>query len=190
MPRVIGYQRLLLGLLALVSVPASAEQCKGPTGCPLPVTFKGTFLEETCEVKIDQGGNQATVVLPRISTRLLQKDGDEAGARQFSISLATCPAGKNINLYFTPINIRVNQITGNLMNSSGYGMSEFVELRLRDESGQQLRVGDNTYYQQYSIPQTSAEVTHTYSASYFANGNNAVTAGSLNTLAGINLIYN
>ncbi|PKH20861.1 fimbrial protein [Enterobacterales bacterium CwR94] len=178
-----------LGFLIL-STAAFAEKCPGPLGCTVPLTFKGTYLEDTCDVSIDNSGSDAVVGLPRIGTYLLQTDGKEAGSTPFQIALKNCPVGKNVNLFFKPAGIPVDDTTGNLTNTTGTGMSEFVQVRIRNAAGNQLRVGNSNDYQEYVIPPIGGDVTHYFVASYYAKGNSSVKPGLVKTLAGIELIYN
>ncbi|ANS44531.1 fimbrial protein [Serratia inhibens] len=180
----------LLWLSLIFTAPAVAEKCINATDCHIPVKFTGVYLENTCEISIDGGGNDNSVLLPKIATRLLQKNGDEAGSRQFQILLKACPAGKKVNLHFVSAGAAVDNNTGNLVNSPGSGMSQAVQVRLRNEAGAQIRIDDINSFQQYIIPPTGDDVMHYYMANYYANGSGRVTPGLVNTLTGIELIYN
>lgn len=180
----------MLWLSLVVAAPAFCEICANKTDCRIAVNFSGIYLENTCEISIDGGGADNTVSLPQIATARLKRDGDEAGSRQFQISLKSCPAGKKVNLHFVSAGSSVDVNTGNLVNSHGSGMSQSVQVRLRNEAGVQMYIDKDTSFQQYIIPSAGYDVTHYYMASYYANGTGNVTAGLVNALAGIELIYN
>ncbi|WON77482.1 fimbrial protein [Serratia sp. UGAL515B_01] len=169
---------------------AVGQSCNGSGDCKIPVKFTGVYLENTCQVSIDGKGSNAIVGLPRIPASELQVDGSEAGSTQFDISLSACPPNTNINLSFVSVGIDPDLTTGNLMNSTGLGMSQGVQVRLRSVPNNQLRINDSSTFQQYAIPADGREVTQYYIASYYAKGAGTVTPGLVNTLAGIELRYN
>ncbi|EKS6740525.1 type 1 fimbrial protein [Enterobacter ludwigii] len=181
---------ILLPLLFLMPVSGWAEECANSMGCKIPVTFIGTYLESTCEVNIDGRGVESNVTLPTIATANLHRDGDEAGSRLFQIGLRSCPSGKNIKLRFVSAGTGADGSTGNLVNTSGEGMSRGVQVRLRNSGGKQLQIDDNNSFQQYVIPSSGEEVTHYYEASYYAKGTGTTTPGLVNAIAGVELVYN
>lgn len=180
------WQSAVLGLLSLA---AQAETCSAPNGCRIPATFTGVYQEETCEVSINGGASENVVTLPKIATAQLQRSGDEAGSRQFEIALKSCPAGRPVDLHFISDGIATDSDTGNLTNRTGTGMSQGVQVRLRNASGIQLRIDDINSYQQYLIPSSGDQVTKYYIASYYAKSTGDVTPGLVNTLSGIELRY-
>lgn len=182
------WKSAMLGLLGVV-MPVQAQNCQVANECLIPVTFTGVYQEETCEVSIDGGGAENVVVLPKIATAQLQRNGDEAGSQQFQIALKSCPAGRLVDLLFISDGLAADGDTGNLINSTGAGMSQGVQVRLRNASGVQLRIDDTNSYQQYIIPPSGEEVTQYYSASYYAKGAESVSPGLVNTFSGIELRY-
>ncbi|WP_431224273.1 fimbrial protein [Serratia sp. L9] len=180
------WQSAMLGLLSLA---AQAETCTATDSCRIPVTFTGVYQEETCEISINGGASENLVTLPKIATAQLQRSGDEAGSRQFDITLKSCPAGRPVALHFISDGIAADSDTGNLTNRTGTGMSQGVQVRLRNASGIQLRIDDINSYQQYLIPSNGDEVTQYYSASYYAKSSKSVTPGMVNTFSGIELQY-
>lgn len=158
-------------------------------GCNIEVLFPGVYSDETCVVSINGGTYSETVLLPTISTSSLQVDGNEAGSKAFNITLQECPSDRTVAVSFVSNLSAADSTTGNLTNTTGDGYSENVQIRNRKEDGTQVLIDDSASGQDYAIPSAGGNVTHQFTASYYANGNNAVTAGVLKSLAGVELIY-
>lgn len=165
-----------------------AQPCTSNDNCSVGVDFKGNYLEKTCDVSINNGSMYETVVLPVISITTLDHEGAEAGSELFSIALKNCPTNKAISLYFASTAAGVDTMTGNLSNAKGADYSEHVEVRLRNSDSQQMRVDDPDSSQIYDVS-VAGDVTHYYTASYYAAENTQVTAGILNTSAAIVVSY-
>ncbi|EOL9049800.1 fimbrial protein [Cronobacter turicensis] len=157
--------------------------------CKINVSFTGTYMEETCGVSINNASSSETITLPVLSTTLLQKAGAEAGSQQFSVTLTHCPIDKSVMLRFVNDNGFADVKTGNLINESGTGYSENVQVRLRKANGTQMIINDETSTQEYVIPATGDDITHYYIAAYYAAGSGNVTPGEVGTLANIDIIY-
>ncbi|EPC7253717.1 fimbrial protein [Cronobacter sakazakii] len=166
-----------------------AEKCINAGDCKINVSFTGTYMEETCAVNINNASSAETITLPVLSTTVLQKAGTEAGSQQFSVTLTHCPVDKTVLLRFVNDNGLADMNTGNLLNESGTGYSENVQIRLRNADGAQMVINDETSTQEYVIPATGDAITHYYIAAYYAAGNGNVTPGVVGTLANIDLIY-
>lgn len=187
----------VMAAAVLLIIGCSAHANRQPTkctggknsGCSIQVDFTGIYLEETCIVSIDGGPSDNTVNLTEVSTGLLQSDGSEAGASKFNITLKSCPVSKTVDLMFVYASSTVDSVTGNLINSTAKDMSENVQVRLRNSANSLMRIDDISSYQRYLIPADGADVTHEYTASYYANGSGSVTPGLVNTTAGILLLY-
>lgn len=160
-----------------------ANSCSD-TSCKVNVTFKGRYLEDTCEVVINNSSSNETVTLPRLSTAVLQSAGSEAGSVAFTITLQGCPSSKTVSLWFSGAGGNSDQVTGNLVNTSN---SQNVQIRIRNGNGVQMVIDDTTSVQDYVVPFTGGAITHDYLASYYAKS--AATAGLVETTAGVNLIY-
>ncbi|EXU76633.1 MULTISPECIES: fimbrial protein [Erwinia] len=159
-------------------------------GCNIEVLFQGVYNEETCIVSINSGTYSEVVLLPTISTSSLQTDGNEAGSKNFDITLQECPSDRTVTVKFVSNLSSADSTTGNLINTTGDGYSENVQVRIRKEDGTQVIIDDTESGQDYVVSSSGDDVTHQYTASYYASGNNAVTAGVLKSLAGVELVYN
>lgn len=157
--------------------------------CKINVTFQGVYNDETCNISVNSGTYSETVLLPTISTTSLQANGSEAGNKEFDITLKDCPSDRVVAVTFVNNMSMVDSTTGNLTNTVGTDYSENVQVRIRKENGTQIVIDDPTTGQDYAIPAAGGDVTHQYTASYFANGSGAVTAGMLKSLAGVELVY-
>jgi len=157
--------------------------------CNIDVIFQGVYTDETCNVSINSGNYSETVLLPTISVSSLQVNGAEAGNKNFDIILKDCPADRTVTVTFVSNLSEADTTTGNLKNTSGNDYSENVQVRIRKENGTQVVIDDVSSGQEYAIPSAGGDVTHQYTASYYANGNDAVTAGTLKSLAGVELVY-
>lgn len=177
---------ILLSSSAWAAVPDF--DCADGSDCKIKVQFTGNYSEETCVVSINNASSSESIELPTISTSALKKDGDEAGSVVFNIALKLCPANRVIALRFASGNIAADPATGNLNNSSvGEGLSKSVQIRLRKNTGEQMRIDDVNNTQQYSIPADGRATEHFFHASYYAKG--LVTAGKINTEANVILVY-
>lgn len=79
--------------------------------------------------------------------------------------------------------------TGNLVNGTGTDMSKNVQIRLRKEDSSQVIIDDATSGQDYLISATADPLSHRFLASYYAKGDSAATAGKVQTVAGVELVY-
>lgn len=181
---------LMLGALLTASFSVTAEDCAVSGSCKIPVTFTGTFLARTCEVDVNHGGAAGTVNLPAVSAKSLQKSGSEVGSTSFPIALKNCPVNRIIEMRFTTRGGETSDpVTKNLINSIGNDFSRDVQVRVRNIAGTQMRIDDNTSYQEYVIPANGNEVTQYFIASYYAKSNGAVNAGRVQTRSTIDLTY-
>ncbi|WNN47916.1 fimbrial protein [Siccibacter colletis] len=176
---------LLMGVTGF-SGSANADSC-ADTSCKVSVLFKGTYLEDTCDVIINNGSSTETVVLPTLSTNTLKTNGAEAGSVAFDIMLKGCPTAKTISLWFAGTD--ADSATGNMVNAKGNEYSSNVQVRLRNAAGSQLVLNDRNSVQDYIIPAAGGDVVHSYQAMYYADGAGAVTPGLVNAMASINLTY-
>ncbi|MFP2516970.1 fimbrial protein [Buttiauxella agrestis] len=165
-----------------------AESCTD-SECKIMVSFKGTYLEDTCVISINGKSSTETVEMPTISTASLQSDGAETGSRPFSIALTGCPLNQTVSLRFISGAVAADSTTGNFVNTAGETYSQNVQIRLRDENGKQMIADDIDSVQDYVISSTGEDISYQYLATYYAKGTSKVTAGLINTTAGIDLIY-
>ncbi|MBW7984862.1 fimbrial protein [Enterobacillus tribolii] len=159
------------------------------TDCSIDVFFKGVYTDETCNISINGASANETVTLPTLSTATLKKDGTEAGSKLFDITLKDCPVSRTVTLFFNSDFSSADSATGNLINSVGSDHSQNAQVRLRKEDGALIKIDDATTGQDYVISPTGDAVTHHYTASYYAKGDSAVTAGKVRAAAGVELVY-
>lgn len=185
-----------VGLLRMIFISAglsgqlilSAHACL--TDCAIDVSFTGKYTEETCEVLVNNGSNNGVVTLPQISTNSLKNNASEAGSTPFDIALKNCPANRSVTLFFNSRLSSFDSTTGNLINNTidkTYSLN--VQIRVRKEDGSQVFIDNSSTGQTYLIPATAETISHRFAASYYALGDSAVTAGKVQTIAGVELDY-
>ncbi|MDC7860812.1 fimbrial protein [Pantoea ananatis] len=172
--------------LALLGSPAA---CVFAVNYSMDVYFTGTYTDETCVVEINNGSNNEVVTLPEISVMSLQSNGSEAGSVPFNITLKECPASRTVTVFFNSSASGTDTATGNLVNGTGTDMSKNVQIRLRKEDSSQVIIDDATSGQDYLISATADPLSHRFLASYYAKGDSAATAGKVQTVAGVELVY-
>ncbi|KLG05263.1 fimbrial protein [Enterobacter cloacae subsp. cloacae] len=173
-------------VMALLGIPAAYVYA---VDYSMDVYFTGVYTDETCVIEINNGSNNEVVQLPKISVVSLQKNGNEAGSVPFNITLKECPASRAVTVFFTSAISGADTATGNLINDAGTNMSKNVQVRLRKEDSSQVVIDDASSGQDYLIPATADPLSHTFTASYYAKGDSAVTAGRIQTVAGVELVY-
>lgn len=159
------------------------------TDCAITVNFTGVYNDETCNVMINNASSSESMTLPKFSTAALQSNAAESGRVPFYITLTDCPASRTITAFFNSSVSSADSTTGNLVNSTGMNYSSNVQIRLRKEDGSQVVIDNNATGQDYVIPSTGTQVSHTFTAAYYANGDAAVTAGLVQAIAGVELVY-
>lgn len=169
------------------AVATAAQTCS--LDCSMEVFFIGTYTDETCNVVVNNSDNSSVVTLPRISASSLLKDGSEAGSVPFEVTLKDCPPDRTISVFFNDSLSASDDVTGNLLNSTGINYSNNVQVRIRKENGSQVVIGDASSGQKYVIPASAEPVKHIFFASYYARGNKAVTSGLVQAIAGVELNY-
>jgi type 1 fimbria pilin len=182
---------LLLVVAFIAGQPAqAASSCAGMADCKVQVSFTGEYLEDTCEISINDGSSSESVSLPTLSTAELKTDKAEAGKQQFQIALRKCPVNRTVSLRFIGAGATMpDATTGNLQNELGNDFSKNTQIRLSKAAGQQMVVGDENSVQEYVISSSGEDVTHYFLAGYYAKGTNTVTPGQVRTTASIELVY-
>ncbi|MGD8163224.1 fimbrial protein [Pantoea sp. FN0307] len=165
----------------------SARACL--TNCSIDLNFTGIYIDETCEVVINNDSSNEIITLPRISTASLQNNGSEAGSVPFDITLKNCPASHTVTLFFDSSVTAADNKTGNLVNRTGLTYSDNVQIRLRKENSSQIIIDDAASGQDYIISSAAEPISHRFTASYYANGDAVVTAGKVYAIAGVELVY-
>lgn len=180
--RTLLYATLVSGILVF-----SSQACI--TDCSIDLNFTGIYTDETCEVVINNDSNNEIITLPRISTASLKNNGSEAGSVPFDIMLKNCPASRTVTVFFDSSVTAADNETGNLVNRTGVTYSNNVQIRLRKENSSQVIVDDANSGQDYVISSTADPISHKFTASYYAKGDAAVTAGKVYAIAGVELVY-
>ena len=68
-------------------------------------------------------------------------------------------------------------------------MSNDIQLRLRTDNLTQLIIDDDNSYQEYQIPASGGDVTHSFIVSYYAKNTNTVTPGLVSASVVVDLNY-
>lgn len=181
-------QPVFYALLAS-SLFVSVAKATCTTSCNIEVNFVGIYSDETCNIVINGATNTEVVSLPQLSVASLQNNGTEAGSVPFKITLKDCPASRKVTLFFNSSSTAADSETGNLVNSTGDDYSSNVQIRLRKENNEQTIIDSSESGQEYSIPAEAGDVEHIFTASYYAKGSSAVTAGKVHAIAGVELVY-
>lgn len=184
----IKFIRMALYTVFIVSQSIStAKACS--TDCSIDVYFTGKYTDETCNVVINNASNNEVVTLPRVAVASLKKNGSEAGSVPFDITLKDCPASRTVTVFFNSSVSGLDTETGNLVNDAGTLLSRNVQIRLRKENSAQVIFDNATTGQDYIISATAEPLSHRFTASYYAKGDSAVTAGKVHSVAGVELVY-
>ncbi|MTD38237.1 fimbrial protein [Erwinia sp. CPCC 100877] len=178
---------VLFSFLAASSFIPVAQACS--TDCSIDVNFTGVYKDETCEVVINNASSNEIVTLPTISALTLNQNGREAGSVPFDVTLKNCPGNRTITLFFDSSVSAADTETGNLVNSTGLTYSRNVQIRIRKEDSSQVVIDDATTGQGYIISSEAEPLSHRFTASYYAKGDSAVTAGKVHAATGIELVY-
>jgi len=142
------------------------------------INFQGNVSSQTCSVTIN--GNAATpvVLLPTVSSAVLNAAGNKAGLTKFTVGLTGCTdPGSNAQPVGTVF--VGNQVTasGNLGNT---GTAKNVSLQLVDpaDPSAPLKVDGTTATSGLSIAAGQTSATHDFAVQYFAEAI-GVTPGSV-----------
>lgn len=176
-----------MALAGSVFIPV-AQACY--SDCAINVYFDGVYNDETCEVVINNAGMNEVVTLPRIPVASLKDNASEAGSVPFDITLKDCPPERTVTVFFNSSATAADSETGNLVNLTGALYSSNVQIRLRKENSSQVFIDDPASGQDYIISTAADPVSHIFTASYYAKGDAAVTAGQVHAIAGVELVYN
>ena len=168
---------------------SQVHACSSSADCEIKVLFTGEYTDETCNVIINNASNNETITLPKVSIATLQMNAAEAGSRPFDITLKDCPASRKIAVTFKSNVSPADTTTGNLLNDTGSVFSNNVQIRLRKEDSSQVVIDNDATGQEYIISSAGDPLTHRFTASYYAKGNSAVTAGKVHAAAGVVLVY-
>lgn len=143
------------------------------------ITFNGELTANTCDVKIDDQNENATVILPTVSTSQLQTATFTAGDTNFVMALSNCSGTLETASAYFQAGASVDAVTGRLRNTTGGATN--VSLQLLDASsptqavikaGSPEQVGAMTYK-----TVTGGSTTLPYIVRYYAEA--PTTAGTV-----------
>ncbi|MEE4411148.1 fimbrial protein [Serratia sp. C2(1)] len=185
-----GMRSIRIALYAVFIASQSMLTAKAcSTDCSIDVYFTGKYTDETCNVVINNASNNEVVTLPRVAVESLKKNGSEAGSVPFDITLKDCPASRTVTVFFNSSVSGSDTETGNLINDAGTLLSRNVQIRLRKENSSQVIIDNAATGQDYIISSAAEPLSHRFTASYYAKGDSAVTAGKVHAVAGVELVY-
>ncbi|EMD6593446.1 type 1 fimbrial protein [Escherichia coli] len=178
---------VLMASLGMVTLNANAAS----TGT---ITFEGVVTANTCDVNIENQGENATIKLPTVSTSVLGKQGDTAGRTAFTMALSNCTvqtAGQQDTVSaFFQAGQSVNLSTGRLNNMSNAGATN-VSLQLLDVTGgyKAIKVGNASQATETQGIQVTngGQAMLPYAVEYYAEGQS--TAGAVTSTVVYNLQY-
>ncbi|KEY58578.1 fimbrial protein [Serratia sp. DD3] len=143
------------------------------------ITFNGELTASTCDVNVNGGGANGTVILPTVGTNQLTAATQTAGRTSFDMALTDCAGTLKTASAFFEAGPSVDLVTGHLKNLSGTATN--VSLQLRDglsatqaviKAGNTSQVGSASY-----VDVSSGSATLPYAVEYYADG--ATTAGTV-----------
>lgn len=188
-----GIEKLAVSYLLLVSVMglphahAATNVCKGD--CHIDVLFKGEYLAQTCRLSINQATSRETIALPVVSTSKFTPQEHELGTTPFTLQLTDCPDKQTVLVALQTDNAFYDALTGNFKNTQGAGMSEAIQLRIRKENGEQLKVNQPDSGQIYKYASGTNVESHQFTASYFSKTSQQPTPGKLLVRAIVTINY-
>ena len=168
-----GIKKLALSCLLLVSIMslphahAATNVCKGD--CHIDVLFKGEYLAQTCRLSINQATSRETIALPVVSLSEFTVQNNEIGETPFTLQLTDCPDKQTVLVALQAENDLYNSVSRNFKNTSGAGMSERIELRIRKENGEQLKINLPETGQLYKYASGTNVESHQFTASYYSS---------------------
>lgn len=134
------------------------------------VNFSGEVIGQTCMINGSASAGTTDVVLDKISTSSLQKAGDWAGNKKFTLALTNC-TGATTTVKWEPM-VNVDPATGALINTAAGGSNaqirvlndDFTAIDLTADAGRSITgpSGNLDYYAQYyakTAPVTAGQVS-------------------------------
>lgn len=152
------------------------------------ITINGKLTNATCTVKVDDSATgDAVVTLPTLPASMLAKDGDTAGATNFTMKLSNCsPTTGKVRAFFES-GADVDASTGRLKNALTTGKADFVQVQLRNEKDVVLQAGNTSQRANATTDLVAGAAVLNYSARYFATG--VATAGNLQSAVTYSIDY-
>lgn len=166
------------------------------------VNFSGKLVNQTCNVSVNGGGNNATVTIPAVQSSTLTASGNTAGTTLFTIKIANCNTPSvngsgSVKAFFEQgPNVDSN---GRLINtlSEEAGGATNVALQLIDNMKKDIiTIGSNAQATTNFVPNNNGYIvinnsngtaTLSYAVRYYAI--NTVTPGQVASAVTYSLIY-
>ncbi|WP_345739419.1 fimbrial protein [Morganella morganii] len=146
------------------------------------------YQEGTCAISINGASSEETVLLPTISYKTLSAAGKEAGTTEFTVALNNCPENIEVLLFFKSSGNNLSPATENIRNDTGTGLAANVELRLRDDQFNHIKIDNPSSGLVYPISGGKSSVERKYYVSYFS-GDNAVSPGNVRAKSVLEVVY-
>jgi major type 1 subunit fimbrin (pilin) len=102
------------------------------------ITFNGQVVTSSCTVKVNGNSEDASIILPTVSSQYLSQLGDTAGATRFTIGLSGCTVITGANPDVTTVKTRFSarNVDGtNLANTAGTTPATNVAIQLLEDTG-------------------------------------------------------
>lgn len=149
------------------------------------ININGQLTDQSCQVSVNNGGNDLTLTLPTVSVRSLNQVGATAGSTPFTFTFTGCPTGQGdgiVRTFFEATN--VDQTSGNLINTAPGGATN-VQVQITDANNQRIvlsgaGIDSNGGRSNDGVPiGTDGTASITYHAQYAATGR--ATSGAVST---------
>lgn len=150
------------------------------------ITITGLVTDSVCDISVNGGTSDSTIVLPTVSKSVLAAPGNVAGNTAVNMALSNCPTTGGVRAYFEALN--VDQATGYLKNTSATPASN-VQVQVTDPSGTgiDLRTNTNNSFVSFIDNAGVGSANLQYGVQYVATG--ASTAGQVETQLTYSLDY-
>ncbi|RMH82372.1 type 1 fimbrial protein [Pseudomonas sp. AOB-7] len=151
------------------------------------ITIMGEVVDASCDISVNGGTADATVVLPTVSKTVLAAPGDVAGATAVNLALTNCPVSGSVRAYFEAHN--VDQATGYLRNNAAATPAGNVQVQVADAAGSGIDLRDNVgnTFVAFTDDGGVGSANLNYMVQYIATG--ASTAGLVETALVYSLDY-
>nr|WP_300307620.1 fimbrial protein [Halomonas sp.] len=154
------------------------------------ITIQGLVTDSACQIAVNGGDADTTVILPTVSTSSLAADGDVAGATPIVMSLTGCPSTGHVRAYFEPQNVDVS--TGFLVNNAKSGADNVQVQIINGFDGKPINLANNEGNNSVDFVDdgsgTTGSATLNYAAQYIAV-NGAASSGGVETALVYTLDY-
>ena len=175
-------KKSILALTLALAVPG-IHSAMANTGT---ITFNGELTSNTCNVSVNGGSANDTVILPTVSEGVLGSAGKTAGQTQFALELSGCTGSLQTASAYFEAGTGVNS-DGRLVNT---GTAQNVDLQLRDSSngGAVIKAGSTEQVANAGyVTLASGAASLPYTAEYYST--DVAGAGSVIASVTYNIQY-